>query len=621
MKKGWEMYPEKILLMISGIAFLLLIIPAWGQGIIFGGITGIILCFLVAMLPLSREQVRTLMSCSGGRVSGLLICSALAVNFYNTWADSSYMGILAGLLHLESKYFVMGLAALGALAATCAAGCVMAYYGAAGKKELSAQKKTLPNQRINSAFAVGILFCVYALGISAILRANFLYRDDFGRLAFGYKQWDYFSRYFSTAMATMVHMSDYLVDIAPLPQLLAMLIMAVSAVLTMCIVYDRNRFSVWEVAAMVPFVLNPYFLECVSYRFDAPNMAVSVLFGVLPLLYRNRSHWAYLFASMVGILAVCTSYQAATGVFPILVILLAMRMLHRGEKLKNAALFCLKSAAGYGMGLVFFKLVIMRPAEAGYVSNALPGAAELIPNTVQNLKQYYGLILTDFKFFWLLLAAAMVLGFLWVSVIGSERKRSVAALISGVSLLMMSMLCFGIYPVLANTIYEPRAMYGFGILLSLLAMVAAEGKDCTAKLPAAVLAWTFFVFSFQYGNVLNMQKEYTDFRINLVLQDIQEMELFQSGDPVKVQLNGSIGRSPIIDNMPDEPGVLYRLLPDTFGSGNDWTQYGFYYYYDLPDNVVWDRETDLRDMQLPVYKQTLYHTIYAEEGHVLIELK
>ena len=28
MKKGWEMYPEKILLMISGIAFLLLIIPA-----------------------------------------------------------------------------------------------------------------------------------------------------------------------------------------------------------------------------------------------------------------------------------------------------------------------------------------------------------------------------------------------------------------------------------------------------------------------------------------------------------------------------------------------------------------------------------------------------------------
>jgi len=37
--------------------------------------------------------------------------------------------------------------------------------------------------------------------------------------------------------------------------------------------------------------------------------------------------------------------------------------------------------------------------------------------------------------------------------------------------------------------------------------------------------------------------------------------------------------------------------------------------------VVWDRETDLREMSLPVYKQAMYHTIYAEEGHVLIELK
>jgi len=520
MKKRWEMYPEKILLMISGIAFLLLIIPAWGQGLVFGGVFGVILCLLVAMLPLSREQVRTYMAHPGGRAAGLLICSALAVNFYNTWADSSYMGLLAGLLHLESGTFVMGIAALGVLAATCAAGCVMAYYGSAAKKVLSVQKQTRPDQKITAALAVGILFCVYVLGISAILRANFLYRDDFGRLAFGYKQWDYFSRYFSTAMASMVHMSDYLVDIAPLPQLLAMLIMAVSAVLTMCVAYERNRFSVWEVAAMVPFALNPYFLECVSYRFDAPNMAVSVLFGVLPLLYRNKSHWAYLFAAMMGILGVCTSYQAATGIFPILVILLAMRILHRWEALKNAALFCLKSAAGYGMGLVFFKLVIMRPAEAGYVSNALPGMADLIPNTLQNLKLYYGLIRTDFKFFWLLLIAAMVLGFFWVSVNGSARKRSVAALISGVSLLMMGILCFGIYPVLANTIFDPRAMYGFGILLSLLAMVAAEGKDCTVKLPAVVLAWTFFVFSFQYGNVLNMQKEYTDFRINLVLQDV-----------------------------------------------------------------------------------------------------
>ena len=118
--------------------------------------------------------------------------------------------------------------------------------------------------------AVLILFAVYVIGFSAVLRTNFYYMDDNGRAAFGYKTWDYFGRYLSTGFSSLLHMGDYLTDIAPLPQLTALLIMAVSGVLLLYIFFDRTLFTLWELAAVVPLGLNPYFLECLSFRFDAP---------------------------------------------------------------------------------------------------------------------------------------------------------------------------------------------------------------------------------------------------------------------------------------------------------------------------------------------------------------
>ena len=619
MRERNGLYPEKWLLMLSGCAFVLLLIPAWVPGFLWGGVSAVLLCLAVWRLPISREKVRHLLVSPGCLGLSLVLLSGFGCNFYNTWLDSSYMGKLAGLLGLQVEVFLASGTCLGILAAMPAFSCALHWFLEAGKAEF-AENKLPSSGEIPAGKAVWILFAVYAVGISAILRADFLYRDDFGRNFFGYKQWDYFSRYLSTALATLVHTGDYLVDIAPLPQLLAMLIMAASAVLLLRILYDRSRFFWWELAAVVPLGLNPYFLECVSYRFDAPYMAVSVLCGLVPLLYRSRNSWAYLPASAMGVLAVCTSYQAATGVFPMLVIVLAMRMLHRGDSLPNAAKFCLKSAVGYGLGLVFFKQVIMKPADAGYVTNSMPSLGNLIPNTLGNLKRYYLLIMSDFKPLWLALTVLLAVSFLIVTARGAKQKKGAALAASALALVLMALLCYGIYPVLASTIFAPRAMYGFGVLLAILAAIAVEGKgNVPARVPALVLAWAFFAFSFTYGNALNAQKEYTDFRVNLVLEDIHDMEIFQQ-EEVTVQLTGSIGLSPVIRNQPDNYGMLVRLMPETFGGGEDWAQYGFYYYYNLP-NVCWDPSVDLTQMELPVLEETLYHTIRGEGNYVLIEIK
>ncbi len=614
---------EKCLLALSAAAFIFLTVPAWIPGFAAAAAASVILCAVVWKLPLSGERIRALFCRSEIAALALVITSAFGCNFYNTWGDSQILLKMAKLLGMELQLFVILAAAIGVLAAAPSVTCALSYYIHAGVQDFR-RKRSLANdqeKRISAGKVFLILFVIYTIGISAILRANMYYQDDAGRAAYGYKDWDYFGRYVSTALSTLIHMGNYLADAAPMPQLLAMAIMAASGVLLLYTVYDRCVFSPWELVAVVPLGLNPYFLECVSFRFDAPYMAISVLAAILPLLYRNKPTIAYLFVSMLSILTVCTSYQSATGVYPMLVVLLALRLWNQGKNLREIIFFCLKSVAGYGLGLLYFKLVIMKPADAGYVSNALPEAGNLVGHTVNNLKQYFILIQSDFQSCWLGLIGLLAAAFLVVNVLSSKQKWIPACLMAFFALVMMTMLCFGIYPVLAATLFAPRAMYGFGVLIVLLGIVAAEGKTrISAKLPVAVLAWAFFVFAFIYGNVLKLQDDYTRFRMELVMEDLNDMEVFTTDTPVTVQISGSIGKTPILDNMPQDGQILQRLVPETFAGGDDLTQYRFFCYYDLP-YVVQNPDLDLTELDLPVVKDTMYHTIRSMDDLVLIELK
>ena len=88
-----------------------------------------------------------------------------------------------------------------------------------------------------------------------------------------------------------------------------------------------------------------------------------------------------------------------------------------------------------------------------------------------------------------------------------------------------------------------------------------------------------------------------------------------------VQIAGSIGFAPVINHMPIYyQSLLHRLVPVLFQEEWDWGIYQFYNYYGLR-NVRLDRTVNLTEMNLPVLKDTMYHTIRGKGNNVLIELK
>ena len=468
-----------------------------------------------------------------------------------------------------------------------------------------------------------IMFAVYMVGMFAILKSDFNYRDDLRRIMSGKQGWgSSYGRYLSDFLSNFIHIDSYMMDVSPLPQMIAGAMLAVSAIILWYLISDKKKFSVWDVAALLPLGLSPYFLACLSYKFDAPYMALSILGSVMPLLFAKKGHLVYGATAFMGSLVMCMTYQAASGVFPIIVILICVNRWNEKEELKQIFKFIGTSVAGYLAGLLVYKLFLM-PTRKTYVSNELPSINQIIPTTISNLQKYFGHIAEDFKLEWLILIFFLCIGFVFVMVRDSKQKKPIAFLISCVALGLMLVLAFGIYPVLEDPLYHPRAMYGFGVLLASLGIsVSVARKGYPAKMVCLVLSWCFFVFSFTYGNALTIQGDYIEFRSREILDDLKDLDIMMSKQQVIIQVDGSIGNAPAIRRMPDDYKILKRLIPTVYKDGN-WGLNMFRYYGLNMKKADWNRPAteDFKNYNLPVLKETMFHKISGNEKYVLIEMK
>lgn len=468
-----------------------------------------------------------------------------------------------------------------------------------------------------------ILFVIHLFAISALLRANSSTVDDLVRIGNGVGAWQTFGRYTTAVLSRVVHMDYYLADVAPLAQILAALIMAAAGAVLIYLITGSTRPSLWSVIGALPLGLTPYFLACYAFRYDAVYMAVSVITSLLPLLFRRCGRAAYIAAAGFGVFLTCTTYQASLGVFPMVVALLLLLMWNRGTKARELLDFLLTSVAGYVVGVLSFRLFVMKAIATSYVSSKPLPLNRLLPAAVENYREYFQYLFHDFKLEWLLLCALILLAFLYAVARDSARRKPLALLASVCVLLAMALLCFGVYPILEAPLFMPRAMYGVGCFLACACIVVMSSRGVAAgKLVSLVLCWAFFVFAFTYGNAEYVQRKYTDFRATQVLQDLDELTAngAEGEEKYVCQLSGTIGLSPILRNMPQDYQMLNRLVSVTLQGGSLHGILEFQYYGS--SRLEWGgAEIAEEAYAMPVLKDGTYHTIRGDGQRILVELK
>lgn len=483
--------------------------------------------------------------------------------------------------------------------------------------------KDIKEKILNYKFVIKptlILTIIYIIAISAILRANYNYVDDMGRVHNGNKGWDDFSRYTSNFLSTFIHADNYLTDVSPLPQIIACIILALSGVILLHIITNKKEFSIWELIATLPLGLSPYFLECISYKYDSPYMALSILASIFPLLFYKKGKIKYTIATILSILIVCTTYQAASGIFPMLVIFISMKQWNENNNIKNIIKFIIESIIGYVTALLTFELFIMDPIYT-YASSNILLINEIIPGTIKNLIKYFTMIKDDFKAIWLIFVALICISYIFISVRDTKRKRYIAFPAAIITILLMTIIMFGMYPLLELPIFSPRAMYGFGVFIAIISTyIVTSKKAYLPKLVCMILIWMFFAFAFTYGNALYVEDKYTDYRITAVINDLDDLGIFETKNKKTVQIDGTIGLDPNIRKLPEHFPILSKLIPNTFNGNWYWGIYKFYYNYGLK-NIRSNGDLNLKEKDLPILKESIYHTIKGNEEYILIELK
>ncbi len=463
-------------------------------------------------------------------------------------------------------------------------------------------------------FGVGcaLLFAAYF----NLMTAHFYYADDVFRNYGGSRSWIGFSRYVSEFLSIFVHNNIRLNDIAPLSQFIAIAIAAAALVVLSYAL--AGRASAKNVLVLSAIFMAPCYAECMAYRFDSPYMAISLLFAALPFLfYRDKN--AFCYVSVVCLILTCASYQAALSLYILASIyLFAKAWLETGD-VKKSLERPLAAALCFAAALLLFKLCFMNKMGDGsdsYFSSqvslaAMPGNALAYVRTAFG---FHGGTLSKALF-----ALSIVL--LIVGFVKRARGSKVTAFAFIAALLLAaSVLSYGPYLVFARPVMAARAFMGFNAFVSLvlLACLNLSGERTAFSkfsLAVAVLSvYSFAVFSFTFGNCLKNQKEYENFRVQMIIADIAQN--VQKGDEVSVSFEGQMDlcqKNRIAFRNYPAIQRMYYPMPSKTALWNEELFGGYNFKCMAADNNLTD--------EYVLVKQTFYHDLYQNNNDFIVVLK
>jgi hypothetical protein len=464
-----------------------------------------------------------------------------------------------------------------------------------------------------------ILSAIYLVGFYPMLRANVYYKDDMDRAVSGGQGWSYYSRWITMKLSSLIHAGLPLTDVSPLTQILAILFIGLAGVVIIFVFCDKQKITIWHLLAVVPMTFSPYFLECISYKYDAPYMALSVLASVFPFVYVEKSNFTFVTISFLGVLTMCCTYQSSSGIYALVAVFYWFHKWIKGCALSYVLKKLGVSFVVFASALSFYKVFLLTPLKAGYVDPNVSESVKILSVFTKNVSTYFSLLKSDNIIYWQVLVLMLVIAYVSSLTISSARNKVLTIIIGILLVAVSSIASYGVFLILNRPLFEPRGMYGIGVLLAIISVnaIGLVDNNFPAKVLCFAFSWCLFIFVCTYGNALFQQQHYQNLRTALLLQDLNHIPLKKP--PQALQIQGSIGYAPVVQLMMKKYPVLKRLivpLGEMYGS-----EYYIYYHLNLSGfKMTFKRQQDFKKLELKPIIQTRYHTIKSNDKCVLVVL-
>ena len=496
-------------------------------------------------------------------------------------------------------------------------------------KEILEWKKENMILNKRNIILLSLVFLIIFFSFSKIIQANYNYIDDLGRNKSGAMEWGWNFGRWVAVLENLALQMNFLIDVSPLNQILSIFLLA-CAVFILAYVFsclaNEKKISIRFLVSSMIVALNPHFLECISYKYDSLGIATSVLVSIFPFLFIKKK-WLFTFSSFSALLLMCLSYQASSGIYIILVLLIGVIEYASKEEydFRNLIKFYFSAAITYLLALGTY-YIAFKPFMHPYRSVEVSIESNILEKIFRNITLYFNAISYDYNWIWsLLLISIYLCATLALILKTSKDKRLFAFILFIVISLAASVLSYGAYIILDDAATSARMIYGFGIFISIMANIAVFNAPSQKHLrilcvPSFILCWLFFVYALGYGNALTEQNEYEKTYEMMILSDLNQCLDNTNEEKYYVTIDGNIGYAPVVHHVIDLYPITSRLIPVMLNGSWYWSGYRLTNYYtDIFSKHPEGYKYDLSYYDLILSR--LKYDIYKNDNDIIVKIK
>lgn len=506
------------------------------------------------------------------------------------------------------------------------------------RKQASNTKKQLNNQQLNlkdwlflNRYPLMVVLILYLAVLISIGLVNFPYIDDITRQMSGVPNYGaHYSRWGSELFSWLFQGSRHLTDQGLTLFILSSFILTITSTLALFYIYQDK--VPWGAAVISVLIgINPWFLECLSFRFDGPFMALSIFFGFVAFYWWNRPKWQLLLAASLAVFMLCNTYQSSSGVFIIVALSLAYKELIEG-KLPIKVLHKLSvSALGFiiGMGVYLietkFNPMLSKRGETVQIASL----AKMPKTIIQNIQAYYETITTDSAKIWLVMLVLLLVVFTWYTLTNTKLNYVVTIVLGVVYIVIGAILSYGVLLVFAHPLVKTAGRYGgFGIwvfaaLVGILSAQHLNKKFGRYIIQAVLIMFMYYqlAFGFGYASMLAAQKSAFEFQSQNLIADLKNVVTPEQN---VLHVDHLFASPTILENAKRNFPILNKIVPSI--SSMYWPNQFWLNHYTQIDVYLDEKPIDFntfvqKNPTAQLVAQNHYYDMYLLNKEIYVRMK
>lgn len=487
------------------------------------------------------------------------------------------------------------------------------------------------NRNYKSLFyALSILFGVYVL---PIILADRYYQDDLSRSLRGITGWNNDARPLTEWIMRWLCGGTPVGDIAPLPLLLSVLLLAYTLTLYLCKNLPDDYSAPILVSIGLLVIMNPFFLSNLSYRYDCITMVLALCAAIMPyVLPEKLNGWIVSGFSFLMCMIILTTYQPCCGVY---IALCCLELFFMILSVRINWLRLMIRAASLGVSILLYYFIIMKHyiSDGGWQQNAYQFSFNsntgLLNSVNQNFNRFIDLLLlyldgipTPIILLFLLLTAGGMIA-AGITARRSCGKYSVLGILY--IMLLPILIVFGsILPllILTPTIFSMSThtlivLCSFGLWAGVMIHFLAKQAEKLTLLLLIPCLFFGMTFSYTYGNASKSQKQYEEYTTYNIVHDIETINA--AGQYQYLTIDGNMPYSGETSMLCNKYPLFTELIPVyiTNSSYLGGAQLQHYMQY-LPEfSGIDENEASAIRSTTPILSNSVY-SCYVDQDRIMI---